>query len=107
MLEFSQLKWWATSIDLNPHNTVVHLIVVPKTSSTYVCSTKDEYIEDCDTGKKYYIQSSSIGFDPKRTILNYKESKPFTNTYPALPSNVKRINIWSGSDYYAKNLQIR
>lgn len=107
ILESSHHKWWATSIDLNSYNTVLHLIVVPKTTNTYVCSTKDEYIEDCDTGKKYYIQSSSIGIDPKRTTLYSKESKSFTNTYPALPSNVKRINIWSGSDYYAKNLQIR
>lgn len=107
ILETSHHKWWATSIDLNSHNTVVHKIVVPKTTSTYVCSTKDEYIEDCDTGKRYYLQSSSIGIDPKRTILYSKESKEFTDTYPALPSSVKRINIWSGSDYYAKNLQIR
>lgn len=107
ILETSHHKWWATSIDLNSYNTVVHKIVVPKATSTYVCSTKDEYIEDCDTGKRYYLQSSSIGIDPKRTTLYSKESKAFTDTYPALPSSVKRINIWSGSDYYAKNLQIR
>ncbi len=107
ILETSHHKWWASSIDLSSYNTVVHKIVVPKTTNTYVCGTKDEYIEDCDTGKRYYIQSSSIGIEPQRTTLYSKESKSFTDTYPALPSSVKRINIWSGSDYYAKNLQIR
>lgn len=107
IIESSHHKWWATSIDLNSYYTVVHKVVVPKTTNTYVCSTKDEYIEDCDTGKKYYIQSSSIGIDPKGTTLYSKESKVFTDTYPALPSSVRRINIWSGSNYYAKNLQIR
>lgn len=107
ILESSHHKWWATGIELNSYNTVVSLVVVPKTTNTYVCSTKNEYIEDCDTGKKYYIQSSSIGIEPKQTTLYSKQSKSFTNTYPALPNSVKRINIWSGDGYYAKNLQIR
>lgn len=107
ILETSAHKWWATSIDLNSYNTVVHKVVVPKSEETWVWATKDEYIEDCDTGRRYYIQSSSIGMEPNKTTLHSKESKPFTDTFPALPSTVKRINIWSGSDYYAKNLQIR
>ncbi len=107
ILETSYHKWWATSIDLNSYNTVVHKLVVPKTTNTTVWGTKNAYIEDCDTGKKYYVQSSSLGMEPNKTTLYSKESKAFTETYPALPSSVKRINIWSGSDYYAKNLQIR
>lgn len=107
ILETSYHKWWCTSIDLNSYNTVVHKVVVPKTTNSWVQATKDEYIEDCDTGKRYYIQSSSIGMAPQKTTLNSKSSKAFTDTFPALPSSVKRINIWSGSDYYAKNLQIR
>ena len=107
ILESTYHKWWATSLKINPTNTIVTCVVVPKTTSSSVCSTKNEYIEDCDTGKKYYIQSSSIGLDPQRTNLYSKESKSFTNTFPALPNSVKRINIWSGDDYYAKNLQIR
>jgi hypothetical protein len=107
ILETSYHKWWCTSIELNSYNTVVHKVVVPKTTSSWVQATKDEYIEDCDTGKRYYIQSSTIGLAPQKTTLNSKDSKAFTDTFPALPSSVKRINIWSGSDYYAKNLQIR
>lgn len=107
IIESSHHKWWATSIDLNSYNTVVHKVVVPKTTNTIVWGTKDAYIEDCDTGKRYYAQSCSLGMEPNKTTLYSKESKTFTDTYPALPSSVKRINIWSGSDYYAKNLQIR
>lgn len=107
ILETSYHKWWCTSVDLNSYNTVVHKVVVPKTTSSWVQATKDEYIEDCDTGKRYYIQSSSIGMAPQGTTLNSKNSKAFTDTFPVLPASVKRINIWSGSDYYAKNLRIR
>lgn len=107
ILESSHHKRWATGIELNSYNTVVSLVVVPKTTNSSVGSSKNEYIEDCDTGKKYYIQSSSIGIEPKQTTLYSKQSKSFTNTYPALPNSVKRINIWSGDGYYAKNLQIR
>lgn len=107
ILDTQYHKWWCTSVDLNSYNTVVHKIVVPKTTSSWVQSTKDEYIEDCDTGKRYYIQSSSIGLAPQKTNLYSIESKTFTDTFPALPAFVKRINIWSGNSYYAKNLKIR
>ena len=107
ILESTYHKRWAISLKINPTNTIVTCVVVPKTTSSSVYSTKNEYIEDCDTGRKYYIQSSSIGLDPQRTNLYSKESKSFTNTFPALPNSVKRINIWSGDDYYAQNLQIR
>lgn len=107
ILETSHHKWWATSIVFNQNNVVVNKIVLPKVSSTYVQATHDEYIEDCDTGKRYYITHSSIGLAPERTVLMSKEAKSFYDTYQLLPSSVKRISIWSGSDYYVKNLKIR
>lgn len=107
ILETKYHKWWATQLELNSSNTIVQLAVVPKIESSVVWSTQDEYIEDCDTGKKYYITGSSLGLEPNHTTLHSKEIKSFTHTYPALPLSVKRINIWSGSDYYVKNLQIR
>lgn len=107
ILRTSHHLWWATSIELNSHSTVVHKVVYPRVNESWVVSTKDEYIEDCDTGIRYYIQESSIGFEPYRTILEGTEKKSFVETYPALPSNVKRINIWSGTEYYVKDLQIR
>lgn len=107
ILESSYHKWWANSIELNTHSTVVSKTVVPKVAETYVCSTRDEYIEDCDTGKRYYIISSTIGIQPQNTVLHTKGPKSFSDTYQALPASVKRISIWSGSDYYIKNLQIR
>lgn len=100
-------SWWVNSIELNSYNTIVHKTVVPKITESYVCATNDEYIEDCDTGKKYYIQSSTIGISPQRTTLYSKNAKSFSDTYPALPASVKRISIWSGSEFYVKNLQIR
>ncbi len=70
-------------------------------------ATTDEYIEDCDTGKRYFLISSTIGVDPKKTVLYSKSPKTFSDTYQTLPSTVKTISIWSGSDYYVKNLKIR
>ncbi len=107
ILKTSHHSWWVNSIELNTYSTIVHKTVVPKTASTYVCATNDEYIEDCDTGKRYYIRSSTIGISPHTTTLYSKDAKSFSDTFPALPASVKRISIWSGSDYYVKNLQIR
>ena len=86
ILETTYHKWWCTSIDLNAYNTVVHKIVVPKTSSSRVQSTKDEYIEDCDTGKRYYIQSSSIGFGSSENELVFKRIKAIYRYFSRPPS---------------------
>lgn len=100
-------KWWIFTIDLNPSNTILQERVVPKSDNTFVFSDMTEYIEDCDTGKRYPIQSSSLGTRSNPTILHGKSAHSFSSTFPALPNSVKRINIWSGSDYYVKNMKIR
>lgn len=107
ILESSSHRWWATAIDLNSDNTIVHKVVAPKTSASYISSTKDEYIEDCDTGRKYYILSSSINMEPNKTYLYSIENKIFSEKYPLLPNSVKRINIGSNLGVYVRNLQIR
>ena len=104
-LRTSSHSWTVVSIDFTTNETILTKTVKPHNNSTYIYSTKDEFIEDADTGQKYYIRDSSIGFT--RTILKSIETKIFTESYPLLPSNVKRINISSGSYYYIKNLQIR
>lgn len=103
----SDHKWRATGIQILPTQTVIKKVVAPTTKGTYVNSSQDEYIQDADTGRKYYLQNSSIGFEGNRTIVQDNKDHEFFEVYPALPSSVKRINISSGSQYYVKNLQIR
>ena len=103
----SSHKWRATGIQILPTQTVVKKVVTPTTKGTYVNSSQDEYIQDADTGRKYYLQNSSIGFEGNRTIVQDTDDHEFYEVYPALPSTVKRINISSGSQYFIKNLQIR
>lgn len=103
----SDHKWRATGIQILPTQTVIKKVVTPTTKGTYVNSSQDEYIQDADTGRKYYLQNSSIGFEGNRTIVQDNKDHEFFEVYPALPSSVKRINISSGSQYYVENLQIR
>ena len=70
-------------------------------------SSQDEYIEDADTGRKYYLVNSSIGFEGSPEISYDTNTITFYEVYPVLPSTVKRINISSGSQYYVKGLKIR
>lgn len=100
-------SWKVESIDISPSSTIITKIVEPLQTETYICSTKEEYIEDAETGHKYYIVSSSIGFEQNSIILRDKKTKTFTEVYPALPTTVRRINISSGTYYYIKDLQIR
>ena len=81
--------------------------VTPKEKGTYVYSDNEEFIEDADTGRKYYLKTSSISFKSSPLISYDTVPIDFAETYPALPSNVKRVNISSGSQYYIKNLNIR
>ena len=103
----SDHKWSAISIQILPTHTVVKKVVTPTSEGTYVNSSQDEYIQDADTGRKYYLQNSSIGFEGNKTILLDTKDLVFYEVYPALPSTVKRINISSGSQYYVKNFHIR
>ena len=66
----------------------------------------DEFIEDCATGKRYHLNGSSVGVNK---LKEFYDTNPFyyTEYYPKLPNSVTRINISSGSFYYAKNVRIR
>lgn len=107
LIETSVHQWRAVSVQVLPTQTVVTKIVKPTSNGTYVYSSQDEYIQDVDTGRKYYLQKSSIGFEGNRTIIFDTDEHVFSEVYPALPATVKRINISSGSQLYVKNLQIK
>lgn len=106
-IETAYHKWDCTGIEVRDGQTIVIKTVQPKSEGTFMYSSQDEYIEDADTGRKYYLQNSSIGFEGSPEISHDTKTITFYEVYPALPSNVKRINISSGSQYYVKDLKIR
>ena len=107
LIETADHKWEVMSVQCQQHQTIVKKKVMPKVSPTWINSSQEEYIEDSDTGRKYYLIKSDIGFENNRKILNSKSDVSFYEVFPALPVSVKRINISSGSQYYIKNLSIR
>lgn len=106
-IETAYHKWDCTAIEVQDGQTIVTKTVQPKSEGTFMYSSQDEYIEDADTGRKYYLQNSSIGFEGSPEISHDTKTITFYEVYPALPSSVKRINISSGSQYYVKGLKIR
>lgn len=106
-IETAYHKWDCTAIEIQDGQTIVTKTVQPKSEGTFMYSSQDEYIEDADTGRKYYLQNSSIGFEGSPEISHDTKTITFYEVYPALPSTVKRINISSGSQYYIKGLKIR
>lgn len=106
-VETAYHKWDCTAIEVQDGQTIITKTVQPKSEGTYMYSSQDEYIEDADTGRKYYLQNSSIGFEGSPEISHDTKTITFYEVYPALPSTVKRINISSGSQYYVKGLKIR
>jgi len=106
-IETAYHKWDCTRIEVQDGQTIVTKTVQPKSEGTFMYSSQDEYIEDADTGRKYYLMNSSIGFEGSPEISHDTKEITFYEVYPSLPSNVKRINISSGSQYYVKDLKIR
>lgn len=106
-IETSSHKWECKAIEIQDGQTILTKQVVPKSNGTYMYSSQDEFIEDADTGRKYYLIRSSIGFEGSPEISYNTNPITFYEVYPALPSNVKRINISSGTQYYVKDLKIR
>ena len=105
-IETNQFIWELIKIKLTSNNTIITKRVIPKISSAWVQNSKNEFIEDAKTGKRYYITGSSIGLFPEKTTIG-SSITTFAETYPALPDNVTIINISSGSSYYIKNYKIR
>lgn len=103
----SDHKWKCVSIQCQEKQTLLRKIVTPTTKGTYMFSSQGEFIEDADTGRKYYLTKSSIGFEGNPTISHENNPIEFYEVYPALPTTTKRINISSGSQYYIRNLSIR
>ena len=106
-IDTSYHKWVCDLIEIQDGQTILTKTVIPKEDETYIYSSQDEFIEDAETGRKYYLVSSSIGFEGSPQITYDTKPITFYEVYPALPSNVKRINISSGSQYYVRNLKIR
>ena len=106
-IETAYHKWDCTAIEVQDGQTIVTKTVQPKSEGTFMYSSQDEFIEDADTGRKYYLQNSSIGFEGSPEISHDTKTITFYEVYPALPSSVERINISSGSQYYVKGLKIR
>lgn len=106
-VETAYHKWNCTAIEVQDGQTIITKTVQPKSEGTFMYSSQDEYIEDADTGRKYYLVNSSIGFEGSPEISHDTKTITFYEVYPALPSTVKRINISSGSQYYVKGLKIR
>ena len=107
LIETADHKWEVVSVQCQQHQTIVQKKVLPKVSPSWINSSQEEYIEDSDTGRKYYLIKSDIGFENNRKVLNSKSDVSFYEVFPALPTSVRRINISSGSQYYIKNLSIR
>ncbi len=108
IVETSVAKWRCTAVELRDKQTIVTKVCTPKTAgeAAHWCS-QEEYIEDADTGRKYYLKIGTAGFESSPYISHDTSPITFYEVYPALPATVTRINIFSGKEYYIKNLQIR
>ena len=107
IISTSSHNWQCLAIQVQDGQTIIKKKVTPKESGTYMYSDHDEFIEDAETGRKYYLRNSSISFKSSPLITYDTNHIEFAEVYPALPISVKRINISSGTQYYIKNLQIR
>lgn len=99
--------WKANQLALKNTQVVLYKTVTPKRDSTWVRVRPTDYIEDSETGKRYYVLASSLGYNRKYNIWD-KHPLEFAEIYPPLPPEVKRINIHHDEGtYYIKDFKIR
>lgn len=106
-IETSEHYWEVVSIKCGKNKTILTKKVTSKVASTHIWSGHEEFIEDADTGNKYFIKTSDIGFEMYQVIMRNISAYYFNESYPVLPSYVRRINVSSGSQYYIRNFRIR
>jgi len=100
-------KWNIVYVQCKSDRTIIRKRVVPLVNYSYINSAKSEFIEDSNTGEKFNILESDIGFEQNPSNTTGTQPLYFNEVYPALPQYVKSINIWSGTQYYVKNFKIR
>lgn len=99
-------KWNVQSVELRDDCTIVEKYVCPVDEEpTWICSNSSEFIEDSITGEKYYLTGSDIGLEEGKVLLHNK-SMTFKEYYPALPKNVKYLNISTGSKYFIESVDL-
>ena len=100
-------SWVLTSVELRDDCTILEKYVgAIEEENTWVMSVAGEFIEDAETGERYYIKDSEIGFDREVVFLEGYKGRTFKEVYPPLPSKVRFLNISSGSDYFLKSLDL-
>lgn len=100
-------QWILTSVEIREDCTVIEKYVgALESENTWIMSTPDEFIEDASTGKRYYIIDSEIGFESHKVFLDGYMGMSFKEIYPALPTNVKCLNLSSGAEYFLKSLDL-
>lgn len=87
-------------IEISDTYTKIYKKITPKNQPTWINCSHKQFIEDAETGVKYYLRNSSIEIEPSKTILNSKDDVEIVETYPALGEKTKYILISSGSRYY-------
>ena len=77
--------WRVSSVELGNDKTIVHKQVTTKQYQTWVSSDFRGFFEDAETGRKFYITGSSIGFDGTK-VLNGTSPFSFFRIIPATAS---------------------
>ena len=83
-------SWVLTSVELRDDCTILEKYVgAIEKENTWVMSVVGEFIEDAETGERFYIKESEIGFDREKVFLEGYKGRTFKEVYPPLPANVK------------------
>ena len=103
----SEHSWTLVSVERMSDCTILEKVVVPlDEDKTWIASGAGGYIEDAETGMKFFVQESEIGFERGRTLLEGWNARTFKETYPPLPAGTRYVNVSSGSEYFIKSLDL-
>lgn len=105
-VEASYHIWKIKEVAVYPDKTIIKKEIKAKNAFIQACSYPDSYIEDVETGIKFYIRKSSLGLNGIKAKLNDKNYHEVIETYDPLPPYVHIINIKVGNLCMCSNIQI-
>lgn len=101
--------WQVVRVEAGEESTRVRMSVTPKVAGTMIWSSMGEKLVDSDSGKLYPISHTDLPLskDDAKVLLT-TDTYYFTETYPALPASVRKIDIFdSVQGFYIRNWQLR
>lgn len=93
------------TIELQDTKTICKWSVKSRKPQTWVCMTRNAYLEG-EGGRKYGFINSSLPMEPERVALAENECLDFTVEFVCIPKQVQSVKYYSNDSFYINDISL-